>query len=73
MHFDQMTLTRVREQAMALERARTRLDTAQKQAADWEVIERLQAEFDREQAAMVAIGVQAQHSLPRSVKQDAAA
>jgi hypothetical protein len=71
MHFDQQTMTQIRERAMALERARTQLDTAQKQCAEWDVIERLQANFDAAQEAMVNVGVQASASLPRAVKAEA--
>jgi len=72
MHFDQQTITRISEAAKNLERARVRLDSAQKSAADWEVIQKLQTEFDALQETMVNIGIQATQTLPRSVKDEAA-
>lgn len=57
---------------MALERARTQLDTAQKQCAEWDTIARLQANFDQAQEAMIRVGIEANHSLPRSVQGEGA-
>lgn len=72
MHFDQQTMMRIRETAANLERARVRLDSAQKASADWDVIQQRQTEFDAAQEAMIAAGLEANASLPRSIQGEAA-
>jgi hypothetical protein len=71
MHFDQSVMRQISDNARALEVARKQLDAAQKAGAEWPTIERLQAAFDAAQEKMIQVGVQASHSLPRSVKQEA--
>lgn len=73
MHFDQQTMTRIRETAMNLERVRKQLDAAEKAGMDFEHVKRLRDEFDVAQEAMVNVGINATATLPRAVKQDVAA